>query len=205
MPYNRIADIGAGQGRLSHALLERPERVVFATERHLPGFHELLNCSRPNPSLHLLMGDGLDAVIGQDIDMTVIAGMGPRAIERILLKHHVISHSQFIVQPMHGIFMFHRYLCSGAWEIFRAGLVCEQGRIYGTWQIQPSASTVPFRSVATVPDEFRGDSLYFALLQSRVAELSKRLKATAAVQNSQREIWHEETALLLTELDGTRD
>ncbi len=202
-PFNHIADIGAGQGRLARALLGRPERVVYATEHHLPGYQELRACTPQSGSLHCLLGDGLEAVHIQLVDMTVIAGMGPHTIEKILSQHYLVPQSQFIVQPMHGLFTFHHFLSAGPWDIQRAALTKEHGRIYGTWQLRVSDSKRGHPTTSHAwPEEFRGDPLYTAVLTLRVEELAIRLKGTAhTLSDVRRQSWLAETAALLDEME----
>ncbi|MDA8192679.1 MAG: tRNA (adenine(22)-N(1))-methyltransferase TrmK [Thermaerobacter sp.] len=174
-PFARVADIGAGSGRLSRALAEQGHAVI-ATEVRPEGLAHLmagLKESTTLPRITAMMGNGLDPIRDRAVDVVVVAGMGPATIFRILEQYADLPLSPpVIIQPAQGLWHVHRLLASSFWEITRAGLVADGGRLYGTWQLR--RGNVRREADArrlVVPCEFRSEAWYCRLLSERLAWL----------------------------------
>lgn len=189
-PYEVIADVGAGHGRLSIALAERQHRV-YATERTVSGYAELISRVMGHPGIMALKGDGLQPLAPYKVDAVVVAGMGPGPIRHILDPRH---EGPFIIQPMQGILTVHRHLAEDGWHIERAQLLVQHGRLYATWVVRPGSASASVKA-PDIPGEFVEDPLFSLLKVQRVRELQKRLAATGATPSRQREVWTEEIAL----------
>ncbi len=98
-PYEVIADVGAGHGRLSIALAERQHRV-YATERTAPGYAELISRVMGHPGIVALKGDGLQPLAPYKVDAVVVAGMGPGPIRHILDPRHEGPFIKRAVKPL---------------------------------------------------------------------------------------------------------
>ena len=176
--YQVVADIGSGQGRLARALA-RHGHHVFATEKTLVGWQELVQYTRNFDNIVPLRGDGLEPLSALDIamDIIVVAGMGPKTIEHILRQNapsrRILT---FIVQPMQGLFVLRRYLQAESWFVRRAELVQERGRLYGMWWIEKNRNESVSPLSEWLPTEFLGSSLYPLLIQDRLAQLDWKLQ-----------------------------
>ncbi len=197
-PYPVVADIGAGQGRLARALANEGHRV-FATEKTVKGWHELRQYTRNFDGIVPLLGDGLEPILDSDVvvDVAVVAGMGPKVIERIL-QQDASSHRvrAFMVQPMQGLFVLRRYLKTAAWFVRRADLVHERGRLYGMWWVVRNCdeNSSPFSE--WIPTEFLGSPRWPELIRQRIHDLDQKLRYQDA-RNELADEWQQERHSLL--------
>lgn len=161
-PYARIADVGAGQGRLSRRLAEKGA-VVYATERTPRGVTALQRYLAHTP-ITVLEGDGLGPLVGHvPFDAVVMAGMGSVVIQHILDQRTQLGYRpRFVIQVVQGMIAVHRYLWNRRALVHSAQFVQERGRIYATWVVTfpPSDEPVGDWSSRGLLQEFAGDPLW---------------------------------------------
>jgi len=163
-PYARIADVGAGQGRLSRRLEENGS-VFYATERTPRGVRELQHYLA-HTSIRILEGDGLGPLVDQEpFDAVVLAGMGRIVIEHILEQRQQLAYRpRFVIQVVQGMIAIHRYLRKAEAVLHGAQLTQERGRIYATWVVSfPSDATRGDWEGLGLLQEFCGDPLWIAV------------------------------------------
>lgn len=133
--YTRIADVGAGQGRLSRRLM-REGATVYATEETLRGVDELQRYLA-HTTVTVLQGDGLAPLTTTEpVEAIVLAGMGSVVIQHILEQRDQLSYRpRFVIQVVQGMMAVHRYLRSAKAHLGLARLVQERNRIYATWVV----------------------------------------------------------------------
>jgi tRNA (adenine22-N1)-methyltransferase len=199
--YRIVADIGSGQGRLARALAHQGHRVL-ATEKTVSGWQELVQYTKTFEQIDPILGDGLKPLLAMDvaIDVAVVAGMGPRAIERIVQQDSQFRRiPAFIVQPMQGLFRMRRYLKNESWFVRQADLVQEHGKLYGMWWIERNADNGAGLFSEWFPSEFLDSPLYPQLIRSRLAQLNQSLRHHTA-QCPMWDDWQRERNALLTTL-----
>lgn len=150
-PYARIADVGAGQGRLSRRLAQNGA-IVCATERTRHGVIELQHYLK-DTAISVRQGDGLGPLVSfPAVDAVVMAGMGSVVIQHILEQRHQLSYQpRFVIQVVQGWIAVHRYLRNAMARVHDAHLIRERGRIYATWIV-----TFPVTSGPTGDWDSRG-------------------------------------------------
>jgi tRNA (adenine22-N1)-methyltransferase len=98
-----VADIGTGDGKLAAWLFAAGHRVI-ATENKPGPRIEALRLLEPL-GIECRLGDGLQPILRGEVEVAVIAGMGGRAIGRILAASPEVATSlrSLILQPVqHG-------------------------------------------------------------------------------------------------------
>lgn len=157
-PFQEVADVGAGAGRLSR-YLARLGHKVWASELRPQGVRHLAE-SVAGYDIQVVAGDGLRAFAALP-PLAVIAGMGGVTIARILQP--APPNLTVIVQPMQGWRRLREVLATGPWRLLNVGLVVEKGRFYPTWMVQRNA--VRSRWHPLLPVEFRTEPGYAAWLR----------------------------------------
>lgn len=189
--WSRVADVGAGAGRLTRYLRDFGHEVV-ATEMSPAGWKILANGFRDDPGVTVLQGDGFLPLREYPVDAVVVAGMGPHTIAGILEHYEVLAHQPpILAQPMQGLWLFHEFLVRQRWQIVQAQFTLERGRIYGSWMLQnpeDSARLSPHEQF--ILREFRQDPLYCRVLQDRIERLSRHAAHQAG--NEERLHWAKE-------------
>lgn len=133
--YTRIADVGAGQGRLSRRLM-RDGATVYATERTPRGVAELRRYLE-HTMVTVLHGDGLVPLTNiPPVNAIVLAGMGSVVIQHVLEQRQQLNYRpRFAIQVVQGRMAVHRYLRNAQAHIEAARLIQERNRIYATWVV----------------------------------------------------------------------
>lgn len=103
----KIADIGADHGKLSYEIIKHNlADQVIATELNEKSIEKMRKSleERTNERLVLRVGDGLEPLKKDEVDLVIIAGMGGNLIASILEKSYDKKFSkktpQFIFQPV---------------------------------------------------------------------------------------------------------
>jgi tRNA (adenine22-N1)-methyltransferase len=156
-PFEEVADVGAGAGRLSR-YLARLGHKVWASELRPRGVQHLAE-SVEGYDIQVVAGDGLHAFANLP-PLAVVAGMGGVTIAKILQS--APPNLTVIVQPMQGWRRLREVLATGPWRLLNVGLVEEKGRFYPTWMVQRAAVRSGWHPV--LPVEFRGEPAYGAWL-----------------------------------------
>lgn len=160
--YSRIADVGAGQGRLSRRLM-RDGVTVYATERTPRGVKELRRYLE-NTMVIVLEGDGLVPLSHiAPVNAIVLAGMGSVVIQHILEQRQQLTYRpRFAIQVVQGRIAVHRYLRNARARIEAARLVQERNRIYATWVVMFPDQTelTTYWNGLGLLQEFRNDPLW---------------------------------------------
>ncbi|HXV77584.1 MAG TPA: tRNA (adenine(22)-N(1))-methyltransferase TrmK [Candidatus Polarisedimenticolaceae bacterium] len=133
----RVADVGTDAGLLALGLLDsgRADYCV-ASDRAAAGLDIAARRGVPYLAagrLHLRHGDGLDVLSRADaVDVVVVAGLGARSIERILVPDRLerLGVRRVVVQPQTDPRRVRRWLCSAGLGIVAERLARERGRDY---------------------------------------------------------------------------
>lgn len=134
-------DVGADHGYLAKMLVEKKKaRKVIATdisEKSLQKTVEL--CNRFNLSnIETRVGDGIEPVKNEVIDVCVIAGMGGYEIIKILDAAKHTSIKQWIFQPAQNTIELRRYLKNNNFKILKDFIVKDQNKFYNTLVVEKS-------------------------------------------------------------------
>ena len=120
-----VADVAAGDGQLARHLAARGLRVV-ATERR-PGPFGRLRAAVPGVDCR--MGEGLEVLAPGEVEGVVVAGLGGRAIARILAGSPAVVNALgwAVLQPQQHAADLVRWLRS-AGHVVESVTVAAQGR-----------------------------------------------------------------------------
>lgn len=141
-PGARVADVGADHALLACALVSQgiAPRAIATDLRPGP-----LDRARANVRAHALgdrvalrLGDGLDPLGSGEVDVVVLAGMGPKTIARILRTHDpsALGVTTLLVQTPKNGHELRRFLWNERrWHIEQETLLHEQGHYYHTFRV----------------------------------------------------------------------
>ncbi len=182
-PYRRVADIGAGAGRLSRALADQGI-IVMATEASQNGLAMLIG-QREREEISVRSGDGLRPLINEPpFDAIVVAGMGSEIVLHILGQRHLLAYQPiFLIQPVQGILTVRKYLQTQQACIQRASLVQERGHIYASWRVLFAADCEPS---AKMLGEFHHDPLWSELSRRETQFRQNKLKFPISDEEDQK-------------------
>jgi tRNA (adenine22-N1)-methyltransferase len=126
-----VADVGAGDGQLARALVERGLRVI-AVERG-DGPYDRLRRAVAARGVDCRLGLGLDPVRPGEVEGVIMAGMGAgtmvSTLERALARRHRLS--WMVLQPQQADHVLETWLNGqGAHRLRRVTLTTEAGRAY---------------------------------------------------------------------------
>lgn len=100
--FNTLLDVGTDHAKLPvMALKEGHVSKAYASDNKkgpLEAAQKTLDASNESLNIDLLLGDGLD-ILKEDVDVCVIAGMGGKTIQKILLNADIKNIERFIIQP----------------------------------------------------------------------------------------------------------
>lgn len=137
-----IADVGAGDGRLSLRLARLGhEGPIYATEIAEDPLRRLTAAVGGEPRIQVLRGDGLAPLRGFEVQCVALLGMGPRTILDILRLHAEFPGCAFVLGPMQGAQTLREGLRALSLEILDERLARERRRFYALLRV--SAGGVP--------------------------------------------------------------
>jgi len=139
-----VADVGTDHGRLPRLLLARGRAIAcVATDvRLVPAAVP----ERWRGRLAFRRGAGLGALEPADaIDVVVVAGLGARAIVRILddTRRASLGIRRFVLQPQTEVARLRRWLAGAGLAIVDERLACERGRLYPVIAAEPGGVALP--------------------------------------------------------------
>lgn len=133
----KIADIGADHGKLSYEIIKHNlADQVIATELNEKSIEKMRKSleERTNERLVLRVGDGLEPLKKDEVDLVIIAGMGGNLIASILEKSYDKKFSkktpQFIFQPVQFQNELRKYLYENNFHILDETIVEENEKFY---------------------------------------------------------------------------
>lgn len=135
-----VADIGAGDGKLSAWLAAAGHRVI-ATENKPGPRGEALRLLEPL-RIECRFGEGLEPIRPGEVEVAVIAGMGGRSIGRILAASPAVvaSLEALVLQPVqHGEELLDRLL-AGGYRVADRAQVEQRSRPYSALLMLPPYS-----------------------------------------------------------------
>lgn len=132
---SRVADIGADHGRLSIFLRQNNiAKSVIATDlRQKPLQNAVNNIQKANiDGIQTRLCDGFDAILPDEIDTAVIAGMGGEIIAGIIDRAPFVAKNKIklVLQPMSSAEALRKYLLENGFFIGTELTVEEDGKIY---------------------------------------------------------------------------
>ena len=135
----RIADVGTDHAYLPLYLLEQGIiTFAIATDLH-PGPLAIAQKNAGNmQGIDFRLADGLSAVLPDEVDTIVIAGMGGETICHILSEAAWTNagNHKLILQPQTKIGELMAFLSENAFTVTAQHLVCDKGRIYPIYEVQ---------------------------------------------------------------------
>lgn len=154
----RVADVGSGHGRLAlHLLAEGRASWCIATEVEAALLAEIARRARSlDDRLELRAGDGLEPLQLEDrVDVAVVAGMGARAICRILSspRRKELDIGRFVLAPQAEVPSVRRWLLGNRLRIVRELLVEERGRFYAVIAAEPGGPAGVLDHPSLTPEE----------------------------------------------------
>jgi tRNA A22 N-methylase len=126
-PFPRLAEIGAGPGRLTRLLLRQGHRVI-ATDISARATAMLIAIT--HPALTVRQGDGFGIVTPDEVDAAIVAGVGGHTIARMLDGSPRWRQWTVILQPMRHPGPVLDALRRHHQAVAAADLVLSRGRIY---------------------------------------------------------------------------
>jgi len=179
-PGSRVADVGTDHGYLPVWLIaEGICPFVVATE---VAFGPLEAAKRSAARAGIMSGlefrlaDGLDAVLPQEVDTVVIAGMGGETTLGIIRRTPWLKTGahRMLLQPQSKVPELMDFLASAGYRIEDQHLTEEAGRIYTIFEVAAGAMAPPVGGLRYVSRSLleRGDSL----LGPYLAEITDKLR-----------------------------
>ncbi len=174
---DRVADIGTDHAYLPVFLIK--EGIVskaFACDvSDGPLFNARNNIERAGiEGIILRKGDGLKAVLPQEVDTVVIAGMGGDLIARIIADAEWVRDGRYelILQPMTAVEELREFLCRNGFSILKENAVSAHGRIYTAMKAVFTASVTEcdplFYYVGRLGDNMGADELTYIQRKRRI-------------------------------------
>lgn len=161
-PGSRVADIGTDHGLLPLWLARRGRASLCvateATERLLARARRPPEGAAWAASLRYRAGDGLEALRpGDDVDTVIVAGLGGRAIVRLLstAKAKRLGIRRLVLQPRTAAPLVRRWLSASGWRPVSERLTVERGRLHLTIVAERGDDAALYRH----PELGRGDLL----------------------------------------------
>jgi tRNA A22 N-methylase len=175
-PYARVADIGAGSGQLTKHLAASGHTVI-AVDVSPHAVHQLRH-SLDSQAVHVVQGDGLEPLDVAQLDALCIAGLGGRAMARLLLRRPPPLGVALVLQPMQDVAALVGGLRILDRGVGSARLVASGGRVYAVFVSPPNCRW-------NGPDDvqwdklgwwLRPDPLWTAWVEQEIAKLRRRLR-----------------------------
>ncbi|MBM7097087.1 tRNA (adenine(22)-N(1))-methyltransferase TrmK [Bacillus sp. H-16] len=134
---SRLADIGSDHAKLPCYALERGLIITAVAgevnEGPLNAAHRNIRAKGMEESIHAKLGDGLQVLDGETVDVITIAGMGGPLIVRILedgKKRLGASVQRLILQPNVASDHVRKWLYDNQWSLIDEQILEEDGHIY---------------------------------------------------------------------------
>jgi tRNA A22 N-methylase len=182
--FARVADVGAGDGRLSRWLAERGVAVV-ATEL-TPARAARLRQHLTGWSVDIRWGDGLAPIADADVEAVVVAGMSGPTLAAILERGHAQASGRwFLLQPVQGYWRLRRWVRLHGGMIAEATLAVQAARAYACLKVRFATAQAPLMGYDPLEDwtapEFSAHPAYRLWLKqvAGVAASSSRHPAAA--------------------------
>lgn len=131
-----VADIGADHGFLTKMLVEQNRASkVIATDISKPSLQKTVELSKRfgfENKIEARVGNGLEPIKENKVDVAVIAGMGGQEIIKILKTQNLKNIQKFIFQPAQNAPELREFLSENGFEIIGDEIVKDQKKFYFT-------------------------------------------------------------------------
>lgn len=131
-----VADIGADHGFLTKMLVEQNRASkVIATDISKPSLQKTVELSKRfgfENNIEARVGNGLEPIKENEVDVAVIAGMGGQEIIKILKTQNLKNIQKFIFQPAQNAPELREFLSENGFEIINDEIVKDQKKFYFT-------------------------------------------------------------------------
>ena len=142
----KVADVGTDHAYLPLYLIQEGiATFVIATDLH-PGPLAIAQKNAAHArEIDFRLADGLSAVLPDEVDTIVIAGMGGETICHVLNKAiwTNVSNHRLILQPQTKIAELMAFLSENRFMVTAQHLVRDKGRIYPIYEVQPGEMSPP--------------------------------------------------------------
>lgn len=148
-PCDRAADIGTDHGYLICALVEsgRARRGIAADIHEKPLEKARQEAARRGLSgrMDFVLGDGLDGISPEGLEVVIIAGMGGETIAHILegWPHAKAPGITWLLQPMTKAERLRDWLWGQGFSISREKCCTAAGRVYSVMEARYAGEAVP--------------------------------------------------------------
>ena len=133
-----VADIGADHGFLTAMLIKegKADQIIATdiSEQSLSKAKRLVKELGFANKVSFKVGDGLDPIKSDKIDVVVIAGMGGYEIIKIL-KESTAKFSRYILQPMQNPVQLRKFLIENHFLIIKDFIVKDKDKFYSTLEV----------------------------------------------------------------------
>lgn len=131
-----VADIGADHGFLTKMLVEQNRASkVIATDISKPSLQKTVELSKRfgfENKIEARVGNGLEPIKENEVEVAVIAGMGGQEIIKILKTQNLKNIQKFIFQPAQNAPELREFLSENGFEIIGDEIVKDQKKFYFT-------------------------------------------------------------------------
>lgn len=140
---SRVADVGCDHGFVSIYLVQRniSPRVYAMDVRQGPLLRAKEHIEEYGLSEYIetRLSDGVKALLPNEADTLICAGMGGRLMVKILSEGYdkVIRMRELILQPQSELSFFRRYLRTHGLRIVKEDMIKEEGKFYTVMKVTP--------------------------------------------------------------------
>ncbi len=134
-------DIGADHGYLAKMLVEKKKaKKVIATDISAKSLQKTIElCKRFNlANIEARVGDGIEPIKTEKVDVCIIAGMGGYEIIKILGTAKNATVKEWIFQPAQNTIELRQYLKNNNFKILKDFIVKDQNKFYNTLVVEKS-------------------------------------------------------------------
>ena len=138
-----LADIGTDHAYVPIALVQRQKIkgaiAMDINEGPLARAQEHIRAARLEKYIQTRLSDGAEALLPNEADSILIAGMGGELILHILTEGELVCSTakELILQPQSEIHKVREYLRQHQYKIEDEDMVCEDGKYYPMMKVRP--------------------------------------------------------------------
>ncbi len=145
----KVADIGTDHAYIPIELIKTGKctHVIASDIKEGPAKTALRHIQNNGLDIEVRVGAGLTVLKENEADQIIIAGMGGRMIESILLNSPEIAKTtKLILQPMNAQYELRKFLIKNGYTIACEDIAVEGFKVYNLFEIVPGAAPLVYKN-----------------------------------------------------------